>query len=67
MDGVWNGNKPHHLLGCGLAKEFNDPLYQKISIESIDTSNPVVAGIKHMMYDGIHALQRNQVSNSAIL
>lgn len=56
MDGVWNGNKPHHLLGCGLAKEFNDPLYQKISIESIDTSNPVVAGIKHMMYDGIHGL-----------
>lgn len=55
-DGTWNNDKPHHLLGCGLAKEFGDPFYQKISIESIDTSNPVVAGIKQMSYDGIYGL-----------
>jgi len=43
-DGVWNHNKPHHLLGCSLAQEFTD--YKSIkSIRSVDTSNPVVAGI----------------------
>ena len=21
-EGVWNWNKPHHLLGCSLAREF---------------------------------------------
>lgn len=49
-EGLWNNNKPHHLLGCSLAREFSYPLYRKVSIESIDTSNPVVAGIKGIMY-----------------
>ena len=53
---IWNNNKPHHLLGCGLAKEFSEALYQRISIESIDTSNPVVAGIKHLRYDDVYGL-----------
>lgn len=43
-------SKPHHLLGCSLAKEFNFPLYHKINIETIDTSNPVVAGINRIEY-----------------
>jgi hypothetical protein len=47
---VWNNNKPHHLLGCSYAWEFADPLYKKISIESIDTSNPVVAGFLSLAY-----------------
>ena len=51
QDGVWNWNKPHHLLGCSLAKEFsyyvNEGIY---NIRSCDTSNPVVAGIKGMSY-----------------
>ena len=55
-DGTWNNSKPHHLLGCSLVKEFRDPLYQNISIESIDTSNPIVAGIKQMSYDSIYGL-----------
>jgi hypothetical protein len=48
-DGIWNHKKPHHLLGCSLAKEFaaykNTP-----SIRSCDTSNPVVAGIVGKTY-----------------
>ena len=43
-DGVWNYNKPHHLLGCSLACEFKDYKWIK-GIRSLDTSNPVVAGI----------------------
>ena len=48
-DGHWNHNKPHHLLGCSLAKEFKN--YKDIkSIRSLDTSNPIVAGIRGRRY-----------------
>lgn len=48
-DGIWNYNKPHHLLGCSLAKEF--AAYKDTpSIRSCDTSNPVVAGITGRTY-----------------
>lgn len=48
-DGVINENKPHHLLGCGVPQEFK--AYQKYKwISSLDTSNPVVAGIKGIQY-----------------
>lgn len=47
---IWNNDKPHHLLGCSYAFEFSYSLYKKISIESIDTSNPVVAAIKNLKY-----------------
>jgi hypothetical protein len=50
-EGIWNIHKPHHLLGCSLAKEFS--LYTNDrSIRSVDTSNPVVAGIKELRYNG---------------
>ena len=50
-DGIWNEFKPHHLLGCSLAKEFS--LYDNDrTIRSVDTSNPVVAGIKELRYNG---------------
>lgn len=54
-EGLWNGNKPHHLLGCALAKEFMNMNYQ-FCIESIDTSNPIIAGILELKYenDGIY-------------
>jgi len=44
-DGIWEPSKPHHLLGCSLAQEFT--YYRKYidGIRSVDTSNPVVAGI----------------------
>lgn len=48
--GLWNNEKPHHLLGCSLAEEFSEPLYRSISIESIDTSNPVVTGCLEIKY-----------------
>ena len=50
-DGIWNWQKPHHLLGCSLAAEFKH--YKDIiNIRTIDTSNPVVAGIKELRYNG---------------
>jgi hypothetical protein len=57
-DHVWNHRKPHHLLGCSLAKEF--AYYSKFNISSIhscDTSNPVVAGIKGLKYNGKFGLE----------
>tara|TARA_R110002124_G_scaffold71770_1_gene192012 strand:+ start:5901 stop:6689 length:789 start_codon:yes stop_codon:yes gene_type:complete len=50
-EGIWNKHKPHHLLGCSLAKEFNLYVNDR-SIRSVDTSNPVVAGIKELRYNG---------------
>lgn len=48
-DGIWNHNKPHHLLGNSLPQEMRH--YTDIkSIRSVDTSNPVVAGIKGIRY-----------------
>ena len=50
-EGIWNNQKPHHLLGCSLATEFRH--YSDIpSIRSVDTSNPVVAGLKELRYNG---------------
>lgn len=46
---IINYNKPHHLLGCGLPKEFQ--YYKSYNfIETIDTSNPVVHAIKGIPY-----------------
>ena len=53
-DGVINENKKHHLLGCGLPQEFS--FYSQYPwIYSLDTSNPVVHGIKGIEYgeDGL--------------
>ena len=49
-DGFWAWGKPHHLLGCTLPQEFVE--YTGIvNIESIDTSNPVVAGMHGVRYN----------------
>lgn len=48
---IWNHNKPHHLLGCSYAKEFSNNIYNNLNIESVDTSNPVVAGICNLKYE----------------
>ena len=43
-------DKPHHLLGCGLPQEFK--AYTKYDwIDSLDTSNPVIHGMKEIWYD----------------
>ena len=46
---VINKDKPHHLLGCGLPQEFKDYVSYEW-IDSIDTSNPVMHGIKNVRY-----------------
>jgi len=49
-------DKKHHLLGVGLPQEIAS--YQDYHwIDSIDTSNPVVAGIKGITYNKINGLE----------
>jgi len=58
QDGLWDWKKPHHLLGCSLAKEFKYYVDNNVyNIRSCDTSNPVVAGLKGLRYNGDLGLQ----------
>ena len=55
-DGIINKDKPHHLLGCGLPQEFSFYKHADYNfIYSLDTSNPVVHGVKGIEYaqDGL--------------
>lgn len=66
-DGFWNWDLPHHLLGCSLAREF---LFYKrnniYNIRSIDTSNPVVAGIYEKRYiNGIGLYEEIHLADKA--
>lgn len=50
-DGVINLDKPHHLLGCAHPREFSFYNRPEFSwIESLDTSSPIVHGIKKVEY-----------------
>ena len=58
-DGIWNARKPHHLLGAALAREFATyaPIASELNIRSLDTSNPVVAGLlghRYMAKQGLN-------------
>ena len=56
--GIWDWSKPHHLLGCSLAKEFRYYVDKNINnIRSCDTSNPIVAALKGLRYNGNLGLQ----------
>jgi hypothetical protein len=56
-EGIWNWNKPHHLLGCSLAREFRWYVDNNIyNIQSVDTSNPIVAAMHDMSYNSEHGL-----------
>ena len=56
--GYWNWSKPHHLLGCSLAREFKYYVDKNINnIRSCDTSNPIVAALKGLRYNGDLGLQ----------
>ena len=56
--GYWNWSKPHHLLGCSLAKEFRYYVDKNITnIRSCDTSNPIVASLKGLRYNSDLGLQ----------
>jgi hypothetical protein len=55
--GIWRWDKPHHLLGCSLAKEFRFYVDRNIhNIVSCDTSNPIVAAIHGLKYDADYGL-----------
>ena len=57
-DGLWNWNKPHHLLGCALPQEFSYYVRNNIhNIRSIDTSNPVVHGLFNIKYNSTFGLK----------
>jgi hypothetical protein len=47
-DKVLNLSKPHHLLGCSVPWEFKLQTFK--CIETIDTSNPIVAAILGKQY-----------------
>ena len=49
MQDILREDVPHHLLGCGLPQEFIAYKNDKW-IDSVDTSNPVVHGIKNIRY-----------------
>jgi len=51
-EGIWRWDKPHHLLGCSLAREFRWYVDNDVyNIKSCDTSNPIVAAIKGYRYN----------------
>ena len=51
QDGIINKERKHHLLGCSLAQEFMYYRSKEHSfIDSVDTSNPVMAGLKSTLY-----------------
>ena len=51
-DGIWDKTRPHHLLGASLAREFGAYVNfaDEMNIRSLDTSNPVVAGLTENRY-----------------
>jgi hypothetical protein len=50
-NGVIKKNDRVHLLGCSLPQEFG--WYENCSyIESIDTSNPIMAALEGIEYEG---------------
>ncbi len=56
-EGIWRWDKPHHLLGCSLAREFSYYVDNNIyNIKSVDTSNPIVASIKNYRYNDVFGL-----------
>jgi len=50
-EGIINEEKEHHLLGCSLPQEFKHYKDYKW-VYSLDTSNPIVHGIKNITYEG---------------
>lgn len=55
--GVWEKDKPHHLLGCSLPQEFAFYRTNLIpGIRSIDTSNPIIHGMHNVRYRGTFGL-----------
>jgi len=65
---VWDWSKPHHLLGCSLAKEFRYYVDRNIhNIVSCDTSNPIVCAIFGLKYDADYGLSNKPTTKLADL
>jgi hypothetical protein len=65
---VWDWSKPHHLLGCSLAKEFRYYVDQNIyNIVSCDTSNPIVCALFGLKYDADYGLSNKPTTKLADL
>jgi len=65
---IWDWSKPHHLLGCSLAKEFRFYVDRNIyNIVSCDTSNPIVAAIYGLKYDADYGLSNKPTTKLADL
>jgi len=65
---IWDWSKPHHLLGCSLAKEFRYYVDRNIyNIVSCDTSNPIVAAIHRLKYDADYGLNNKPTTKLADL
>jgi len=63
-DGVIDTTRKHHLLGCSLPQEFSFYKHSDYDwIYSLDTSNPVVHGIKGISYgsDGLWSKERQKL------
>lgn len=57
QEGIWCWEKPHHLLGCSLAREFRYYVDHNIhNIKSVDTSNPIVAAMHELKYNDEYGL-----------
>jgi hypothetical protein len=53
-DGIIDTDMPHHLLGCALPQEFQYYRGEEYDwIYSLDTSNPVVHGLKQIWYTDV--------------
>lgn len=65
---IWDWSKPHHLLGCSLAKEFRYYVDRNIyNIVSCDTSNPIVGAIFGLKYDADYGLSNKPTTKLADL
>ena len=59
-DGVIDTDKPHHLLGCGLPQEFTS-YRDYVWVDSLDTSNPVIHGMKGIRYESYGLTDKESV------
>lgn len=58
--GLLRFSKPHHLLGCALPQELkSDLLYKRF--DTVDTSNPVIHGIKNVLYSLNGLTEKNPI------
>lgn len=65
--GVWNFDKPHHLLGATQVKEFMNPLYKMKCFDSLDTSNPIVAGLEGVKYGPTGLDEKSKVKLATLI